>query len=88
MKQETVSLSFVAQEWDEGYLIDVDPHGPLTWTVHKSEFLALFPDAESFASKHQDRDSLRLHDNAPEWVREWTGPFEVELEDESQTPWG
>jgi hypothetical protein len=88
VSEPTVTVAFVAQKWVGDYADEVEPWGDHTWEIPLSEFLEIFPDAESLATNYEDRDGLRLHDNAPKWVQEWDGPFEVVLEDESQTPWG
>jgi hypothetical protein len=66
-------IRFVAQAWINNYAVECDPEGPTTFLV---------PDSDVTAKMHDDagaRDDLRAHDNAPEWVREWSGPFECEI---------
>lgn len=77
----TVKLNFNPQAWVRDYAISVDPEGDTTWTVPKALFLELFPTEADFNSNHHERDDLRHKGNAPQWVRDWSGPFEVELLD-------
>jgi hypothetical protein len=81
---ETVKLNFNPQAWLNDYAISVDPQGDTVWEVPKDEFLKQFPTDADFISKHQERDDLRHEGSAPQWVRDWSGPFEVDLID---CPW-
>lgn len=86
---ERYRASFVAQAWIRDHAVAVDPQGPTEWDC--TEYVAeLGPewlaramengvdgqDAEDFEGSDHD-DLLRLDPAAPEWVREWTGPFET-----------
>lgn len=71
----TVKLRFVPQAWVNDYAIEVDPEGPTEWEVPAG--LVDF----DFDRDHWRRDALKNHHNAPDWVRGWQGPFEVELAD-------
>lgn len=80
----TVKLNFNPQTWVRDYAMSVDPEGDTVWEVSKAEFLTAFPDEATFDAEHQLRDDLRLEGTAPKWIRDWYGPFEVELID---SPW-
>ena len=62
---------FHPQAWLNDWATDVDPEGPTDYEVG-----GVPGDMEdnSYAS-----DRLRDHDNAPDWVKEWSGPFWVEI---------
>lgn len=77
--RQTVTLSFLPQSWVRDNAIEVDADKPREWQVDRAEFLKAFPTRGDFDSDHDARDDLRLEGNAPKWIREWTGPFEVEL---------
>lgn len=62
---------FRPQAWQRDNAIDVDPEGETVW---EAEY-ATRPEYHSYES-----DELRNHPDAPEWVREWQGPFEVEYQ--------
>lgn len=70
-----VMLRFVPQMWINDYAATVDALGPTEWVVDRSD---IFFD---FAKEHEQRDDLRYHVNAPDWIADWQGPFEVELVD-------
>jgi hypothetical protein len=83
----TVTLNFNPQAWMRDYAMSVDPEGDTTWEVSRAEFLAMFPDEATFNSQHQLRDDLRHEGTAPKWIRDWSGPFEVELFTNPQEVW-
>ena len=71
---EMVTLRFIPQWWtgqNNEQIMNLKPDGPDTFQVPKSEW----GNAEdrSYAA-----DRFKSHDNAPEWVRAWSGPFEIE----------
>jgi hypothetical protein len=73
MKNKTVTVTFVAQQWVGDYAVEVEPLGPTTWEV-PAELVRNMP-INSYES-----DALREHPNAPEWVLEWDGPFECNFD--------
>ena len=62
---------FIPQAWIHGLAVEVDACGPVTFEVERDKAPAPF----SYESDDLARDS-----NAPAWVREWYGPFEVDFE--------
>ena len=67
------TAEFVPQAWINDYAVECDAEGPRTWDIGnltEDEIRKL--DEDSYT-----RDELRFHPNAPAWVRDWTGPFEV-----------
>ena len=67
---KTITVSFIPQAWVNDYAVNVDIDLPNTWEVPVEMVRGIEPD--DYAS-----DELRDLDNAPEWVREWSGPFYV-----------
>lgn len=63
--------TFRPQAWMHDYAIDVDPESDTQWTME----VPRAPKPSSYES-----DELREAPNAPAWVRDWSGPFEVEYE--------
>lgn len=82
-----VTLSFRPQAWvrDNAIGVDID-HDP-TWQIPLTEFLAEFPMREHWEEHADARDVLREDSRAPEWVQNWSGPFEVDLAP-AEDPWG
>ena len=67
-----LSLKFHPQAWVNNYAIEADPEGPQEWEA-EWDGNAPIPDDNSFES-----DELRFL-SSPQWVREWRGPFYVEI---------
>lgn len=70
-----VQLRFVPQVWVNDYASPAAPLGPTEWFVDRSDIRF------NFDRDHEQRDDLRHHVNAPSWLADWSGPFEVELID-------
>lgn len=69
-----VKLRFHPQAWVNDYAMEVDPEGETDWEIDIREVCWPIPEDDSYES-----DELRLADAAPEWVRDWSGPFWVEI---------
>ena len=82
----TVNLRFRPQAWVNDYAISVDPEHPDTWDVPLAMLLKRFPTEQDWNDHHNDRDDMRFEGTASQWVRDWSGPFEVEIADGYQ-PW-
>ncbi|AOH85578.1 hypothetical protein AWL63_18195 [Sphingomonas panacis] len=80
---KTTILRFRPQAWIRDYAVDTDPDHPDTWEVPVSLLLERFPTRESWHQHGNDRDDIRFEGSAPAWVRDWTGPFEVEILDDT-----
>ncbi len=70
-----IRCTFVPQAWVNNNAIRVDTEGETSWVME----VAALPKRNSYAS-----DELRHADTAPEWVREWHGPFEVEYDEDDE----
>ena len=65
--------TFIPQAWVNNYAVNVDPAGPTTWDT--DWFGTDLP-----APRSDESDQLRDGADAPRWVKDWSGPFEVEYE--------
>ena len=83
----TITLQFVTQAWINDYAIEADPQGPTTWEVPLSELREEYSCQAFWEDEHEKRDQMRYHANAPQWIKDWPGPFEVEFEDAFADPW-
>jgi hypothetical protein len=84
----TYLARFVPQAWVRDQAIDVDPEGDTEWDVTEA-FLALPDDYREVLlqfmenDRFSDGEALDRHDalkedpNAPEWIREFRGPFSL-----------
>jgi hypothetical protein len=64
---------FHPQAWINGYAVDVDAEG-------ECEFAAAWPDDKP-VPKDDSYDSDDLRQEGAQWVRDWRGPFYVEIVD-------
>lgn len=67
---------FVPEAWINDYAVEVDSEGETDWDLTDDEALKILPEAQSTGA---DLDFLRDHPGAPQWVRNWHGPFTVRL---------
>jgi len=72
-------VTFRPQAWQNDYAIEVDPEGPTTWQVPDKEVKNIKPHS-------LESDALREHKNAPQWVKDWGGPFECDFELDEPNP--
>ena len=67
-----IRCQFIPQAWVNGYAIEVDsPQGVAIWFMDVDNL----PPPGSY-----DSDGLRFAPEAPQWVKDWAGPFEVEFD--------
>jgi hypothetical protein len=84
---------FVPQAWVLDQTISVDPDGPVEWDAtsffaslsreHREELLARI-DAEGEALDRYD--AFCSDDEAPSWIRDWSGPFSIYLRRVAEAP--
>lgn len=82
-KQPRYRATFVAQVWNNDYAVRVDPGCPVQWDItpaYLEKMLRLYG-PEVLENYNYSSDELRYDPAAPEWVREWQGPFEVEVKE-------
>lgn len=63
---------FHPQAWVNDHAIEVDPEGETEWDVGDV--------SHDLKGSTYESDELRFHSNAPAWVREWSGPFYIEID--------
>ena len=68
-----VTVTFHPQAWVNHFAVPVDPEGPTKWQVSKDNLRDFEPDSE-------ESDELKNHSAAPQWVKDWTGPFFIDWE--------
>ncbi|PZR93462.1 MAG: hypothetical protein DI537_10070 [Stutzerimonas stutzeri] len=75
-----VVASFHPQAWVNDYAIDVDVDGEAEWDV-TAEIIAMGEEkALGIDDDSDDTDALTGSKHAPEFVRNWQGPYRVEVE--------
>lgn len=77
---------FEPQSWIDDNAVEVDPEGETSWDCTASvasnpEYFKGIDKFIEYNGSFLDNDDL-LHSDpeAPEWVREWTGPFTITVE--------
>ena len=71
--QKIYRAEFVPQAWVNDYAVECDAQGPRDWELGPMTKKQV----EELSLDSYERDALRFHDNAPQWVKEWAGPFEI-----------
>lgn len=77
-----IKATFIPQAWVNDYAIEVDAEGD---TVFDVTYLILAMGKEKALLIKDGRDSsddLLRAETTPAWIREWEGPFRVEVENE------
>jgi hypothetical protein len=78
-KRKIIAL-FQPQAWQNNNAIDVDPEGETTFDV-TDEILAMGKEtALKLKDNRDESDALISAKNAPHWIREWSGPFYIVVE--------
>lgn len=84
---QTTNVRYIAdfspEAWVQDNAIHVDPEGPTEW---ETRFEGLTPVQRERILSHEDGldndDLLKKDPAAPEWVREWRGPFSIHVREE------
>lgn len=80
MTERRIVAKFVPQVWINDYAVSVDAEGCDTFDVTDS-VLALGREAAlALRNDTHESDTLRFSSNAPQWVRDWQGPFYIDVE--------
>lgn len=71
---------FIPQAWIKDSAIEVDPIGPTTWEPAEVPEPLRGEAVKADGARVLDiDDALREDENAPEWVRQWHGPFTIQV---------
>ena len=85
IKEAQLRCTFEPQFWGgpkDDYAYPANPEGETTWIMDMIEVKELTgcADTENLDDDPFSRDELRHSRNAPQWVKDWSGPFEVSWE--------
>ncbi len=77
-----VPVTFTAQKWVNDHALEVDPLGDTEWKIPYEEFIQITNGREpkDVESDTYDSDYLRFSKDAPQWIRDWDGPFYCEVD--------
>jgi hypothetical protein len=84
MDQKKVIAKFHPQAWINNYAVDVDPAGDVEFDVTSDIERMGKDDAMQLTDNSDDSDTLAKSSGAPAWIRNWTGPFYVEVQQSVQ----
>lgn len=75
-----IIAAFIPQSWIDDYAVAIDPQGPATFDV-TAEIVAMGRDAALKLRDDTDpTDALRHAATCPQWIKDWNGPFIIEVE--------
>jgi hypothetical protein len=78
-RPERFRARFYPQAWQNKYAIAVDPEGETEFDVTEEVEAILANDGEIPEADTDQSDELKDAANAPKWVRDWSGPFYIEV---------
>lgn len=68
-----LKCEFTPQAWINDYAVSVQPQGDTVFEVWWPA------DQEIPADFTYESDHLRFEDGVPEWIADWSGPFEIQV---------
>lgn len=72
---------FTPQMWLNDHALDVEPQGPTSWIVSEKMLGEAARIVAAGFADGLDCDDVLINDPAaPEWVRDWDGPFSIFVE--------
>ncbi len=76
----SIIATFHPQVWMDDYAIEVDPLGEASFDV-TDEVVAMGKESALLIEDDQySSDVFRTLDSVPEWIKDWNGPFYVEVQ--------
>lgn len=84
-KHQEVLATFGPQVWVDDDAHEVDPQGDTEFDVAFEVLLMGSARARDLRDYRDESDDLRMAAFAPDWIRNWNGPFYVTVEDEIGT---
>ncbi len=82
MTQKRIIAEFVPQAWirDFDFCMRVEPLGPTAFDVTETILAMGRKKALSLRDDQYETDALRHVAGAPQWIKDWEGPFYVAVE--------
>ena len=77
--EKTIVATFCPQAWMNDNAVTVDDEGENTWDV--TAHITAMPRKEALDMQDHDEaaESLRDLPEAPEWIKNWDGPFNIKV---------
>lgn len=80
--QEWTDSSGEAHDWDRKQLIPAEEREPVTYVVPQED--GTDEEGTVFPNKSYEANQLQTHPVAPDWVREWDGPYYITIESSTE----
>lgn len=68
---------FLPQAWQCDYAIEVDAEGPTTFDITEEMKGLSKEQIDLHVRDSGENDDFRNSPNAPQWIKDWSGPFEI-----------
>lgn len=82
-----VIAKFHPQAWQNDYAIQVDPQGDTEFDV-TAEIVAIGREKSlKIEDSNYESDDLRYAAAAPQWIKDWSGPFSIEVSESIKEFW-
>lgn len=78
--RDRITAEFSPEAWFNDHAIEVDPEGDTSIDITYE--MLLIGREEACELDSADSDHLRDSVRAPDWIRDWTGPFTITVDDE------
>lgn len=76
-----ITATFDPQVWVNDNAMSVDPQGDTVFDVTEAVLAMGRERALALKNESHEADELRLSEHAPQWIKDWSGPFYVDVED-------
>jgi len=80
MVTRRITAEFTPQVWLNDYALAVEPQGNTVFDVTDAVLEMGRDKALALKNESYEADALRTSQHAPEWVKDWPGPFYVDVE--------
>ena len=81
IKEKCIIAKFIPQAWINNSAVDVDTEGETTQNVTDYVINLSKNNRLLIKDNHDSSDNLKNNTNAPEWIKNWNGPFYIEVTD-------
>jgi hypothetical protein len=76
-----ITATFIPQAWINDYAVVVDPVGDTQFDVTECVIALGKTRALALQDDQHDSDTLREAPSAPQWIKDWSGPFAIAVQD-------
>lgn len=77
--EKRIIAKFKPQAWIKNHTVVVDAQGPLEWDATEFILEMGYEKFSKLCDRNYPSDDLARIESAPQWVRDWSGPFEVDV---------